>query len=98
MPVYFIAEVQEITDQTSYLEYVEFAEKIVKKHGGKYLVKGGNSITVSGDWEPIKIIVIEFEDIEKLRSCFSSDDYKAIAPLRQKSTTGRAIAVEGVGT
>ncbi len=97
MPVYFIAEIQEITDQTSYLEYIGLAEKIVNKHGGKYLVKGGNSITVSGDWEPIKIIVIEFEDIEKLQSCFNSDDYKAIAPMREKATIGRAIAVEGIG-
>lgn len=98
MPLYFIAEIQQIKDSTLYQEYIEAVEKIIEKYGGKYLVRGGNSITVSGDWEPIKIIVIEFESIEKMQDCFNSDEYRAIAPLRTKATTGRAIAVEGVET
>jgi uncharacterized protein (DUF1330 family) len=98
MPVYFVAEIQEIKDQASYLEYIESVEMIIQRYGGKYLVRGGNSVTVSGGWKPIKLIVIRFDSIEKLQECFNSADYREIAPLREKATVGRAIAVEGIDT
>ena len=96
MPVYFVAEIQEIKDQASYLEYIESVEMIIQRYGGKYLVRGGETITISGNWTPARIVVIEFDNFEKLRSCFGSPEYRAVAPLREKSTKGRAIAVEGI--
>ncbi len=96
MPVYFIAEIQEVQDKQSYLKYAEAAFEIVKKYGGKYHVRGGSAVNFFGDWKPGRLIIVEFKSREQLQKCFQSAEYRAIAPLRENSTTGRAIVVEGV--
>ncbi len=96
MSVYFIVEIEKIIDGKMYSEYVNKVGSIVEKFGGKYLVRGGGIVTISGNWTPAKIIIIEFDNFEKLRNCFNCSEYRAIAPLREKSTKCKAIVVEGI--
>ena len=37
---------------------------------------------------------VEFDSKQQLQECFNSPEYREIAPLREKSTIGRAIAVD----
>lgn len=94
MSVYFLADI-EIKDKKMYSEYTDKAPEIIRKYGGIYLVKGGEVETVSGDWRPKRVIIIKFSSQKALRECFNSAEYKEIAPLREKSTTSKAIIVEG---
>lgn len=94
MSVYMIIEI-EIKDEELYAEYVERVREVVVKQGGRYLVRGGQVTPLSGNWNPERIIIIEFETIEHLRTCFGSEEYRELAPLREKSTLGRSIVVEG---
>jgi uncharacterized protein (DUF1330 family) len=96
MSVYFVAEIQQIKDRETYSKYAEAAFEIVTKHGGKYRVRGGKASRFFGDWQPGRIVIVEFESEEQLLNCFASPEYRAIAPLREKSTIGRAIIVDGV--
>lgn len=96
MPVYFIVEIEKIIDLKVYSEYVDKVSSIVERFGGKYLVKGDETVTISGNWQPAKIVIIEFDSFERLHSCFGCSQYREIAPLRERSTKGRAIAVEGI--
>ena len=96
MGVYFIAEIQQIHDRESYSKYAKAAFEIVKKYGGKYHIRGGKATAYFGGWEPGRLVVVEFDSQEKLHQCFQSAEYRAIAPLRENSTTGRAIIAEGV--
>ncbi len=41
------------------------------------------------------MVVIEFPSKEQFQAWIASPEYKTIAPLREKSTKGRAILVEG---
>jgi uncharacterized protein (DUF1330 family) len=75
MSIYFVAEIQQIKDQESYLKYAELASEIVKKYGGKYHVRGGKAACFFGDWKPGRLIVVEFESEEQLRKCFQSPEY-----------------------
>lgn len=95
MSVYMIIEIQ-VTDHERYSEYVSRVPEILKRYGGRYLARGGQITTLSGDWYPERIVLIEFETLAQLRQCFRSPEYLEIAPLRQESTTSRAIIVEGV--
>lgn len=95
MSVYMIIEIQ-VEDEWLYAEYVEKVRAIVEEHGGRYLVRGGVVTPLSGDWNPERMIVIEFESNEQLRRCFGSPEYLELAPLRKQSTVSRAIVVDGV--
>ena len=94
MPVYLIADIW-IHDSQRYAQYTDQAQRIIAQHGGHYLVRGGAVTPLSGDWHPERMIVISFDSMEHLRACFASPQYRAIAPLREESTTSRSIIVEG---
>ena len=70
MSVYFIVEIEKIIDRKMYSEYVTEVANVVDKFAGKYLVRGGNTVAISGDWEPEKIVIIEFGSLEQLHACF----------------------------
>jgi len=86
----------EVKDAGTYAEYVENVRAIVEKHGGRYLVRGGMVTPLSGDWNPERMIVIEFETVEHVRRCFGSPEYLKLAPVRERSAASRAIVVDGV--
>jgi uncharacterized protein (DUF1330 family) len=94
MPVYLIIEIA-VKDRKLYEEYVAKVPAIIEGYGGKYLARGGRVTPLMGGWSPERIILIKFESIEKVRSCFQSKEYLEIAPLREQSTTARSIIIEG---
>ncbi len=95
MNAYLIADIK-IVDPAMYQQYIEKAESIVLKYGGRYLVRGGKSFPLSGNWEPERILVMEFESMTALQTCFNSVEYLAIASLRTESTRSRSIIIEGM--
>ena len=60
------------------------------------LVRGGPVEALEGAWTPLRIVVMEFPDRDAARAWYSSDDYQAIAPLRQGASTTDIILVDGV--
>lgn len=95
MSVYAIIEIS-IKDKDPYAEYVKRVRAIVEKHNGRYLARGGKVTPFLGDWHPERIVLIEFPSSEDFAECFNSPEYKEIAPLRECSTIGRSVVVEGV--
>ncbi len=93
MPAYFIAEI-EVEKPELYAQYVEKATAIVESFGGRYIFRSESIHPMSGDWSPGRMIMIEFENKEKIFECFSSDQYTSIARLREGSTKSKAIIVE----
>lgn len=94
MAFYMIIET-ETKNQKLYSEYIQKVYDIVTKYGGKYLVRGGNIISITNNWKPERIIVVEFQNKEQMQKCFQSSEYLAIASLREQSTISKAIIVEG---
>ncbi|MCE5309575.1 MAG: DUF1330 domain-containing protein [Acidobacteriales bacterium] len=94
MKAYLVADI-EVLETGVYEEYVRAAQPIVLQHGGRYLVRGGSALPVCGDWNPKRLLIIEFDSLSQLQGCFGSEEYKRIAPLRLASTRSRSVIVEG---
>jgi len=94
MAVYMIVETK-ITDKEVFSRYGEKIDEVFKKYGGRFLARGGEVTPLSGNWNPERIAVIEFESFELLMNCFTSADYLEIAALRELSTISKAIVVRG---
>ena len=94
MSVYLIIEIQ-IKDKAIYAEYIAKVRPIVEKYNGSYLARGGKVTPIFGGWNPERIVVIEFSSPEDLKCWWNAPEYKEIAGLRERSTIGRAIMVEG---
>ena len=96
MPVYLIIDIA-IIDPDVYGEFVERVPAVVEQYGGRYLARSNEVSTMVGDWQPERIVLIEFESIEQVQDFFTSPEYLALVPLREQSATSRAIIVEGYG-
>jgi uncharacterized protein (DUF1330 family) len=94
MPVYLIIEIT-VIDPEVYGEYVEQVSALVEQYGGRYLARGGDVVPLTDDWQPQRIVLIQFDTIDQVQDCFASPEYRALVPLREQSTTSRAIIVEG---
>ncbi len=95
MSVYMIVEAKEVMDKEKYGEYVRQVPPLVAKFGGKYLARGGKVLKVAGDWDPSRVIIIEFASMERFRAWWDSPEYRAVAPLREQSAKTNAIVIEG---
>lgn len=96
MSAYVLVEV-EVQNPDGYAEYRPLAFESVTKHGGRFLVRGGTTEVLEGEWLP-RIVVLEFDSLEAARDWYYSDDYQTAAAMRQQHSRGRMIAVEGANT
>jgi uncharacterized protein (DUF1330 family) len=95
MPVYMVIEVTKIVDPDTYAEYQRRVPATVEKYGGRYVVRGGAVVSLTGDWNPARMVVLEFPSMERMTEWNFSSDYLELVPLRTRSTKTRAIALEG---
>lgn len=95
--VYFIACIETDIDgkPQRYQEYIREVEPIVKRFGGRYIVRSDKVTNLSEDWKPDRVIIIEWDSREQLERCFDSKEYRKIAGKRENSVDSKAIIVEG---
>ena len=86
----------EITDEPLFAEFRQRVAATIEAHGGRYLVRGGATEVIDGDWVPERIVVVEFDSVEQARAWLSSPEYTAIKDIRVKSANASVIIVEGV--
>ena len=96
MPAYLISDVR-VRDPDAFQIYRTRAAESIRKHGGKYLVRGGGIETLEGEWTPGTIIIVEFPSLEQARSWYASPDYASALAVRDKALTRNLILVDGIG-
>jgi uncharacterized protein (DUF1330 family) len=95
MSAYLIYDV-EIHDPVPYGEFMEKIKPLVVSFGGKYLVRGGAHEVLEGDWNPSRLVLFEFPDMDTARRLFTSEEYAPLKQLRRSCSTGHVVIVEGV--
>lgn len=95
MPAYIIVDVN-IHDLTQYEDYKKLTPASVAAYDGKFIVRGGKAETLEGDWQPGRIVVLEFPTTERAREWWSSEMYAPAKSLRQRIATTRMLLVDGV--
>jgi uncharacterized protein (DUF1330 family) len=95
MPAYVVVDI-EVTDPEQYSAYREAAGPAVAAYGGRFLVRGGEMEPLEGGWEPGRVVVVEFPDLETVRRWYESPEYRHARSLREGAARMRMLAVEGV--
>jgi uncharacterized protein (DUF1330 family) len=95
MPVaYVIAEI-EITNPEGYKEYTAMVPATVQQYGGRFLVRGGQSQVLEGDWPQRRRVLIEFASMDAARKWWDSPEYAKPKALRKANSNGRLLLIEG---
>ncbi len=95
MTAYIILDIK-VTDPVRYAEYKDLAAPTVAQYGGKYLIRGGKAENLEGDWEPARMVVLQFDSVEQARKWLDSPEYRPALDLRHQTSITRSIIVEGV--
>jgi uncharacterized protein (DUF1330 family) len=101
MAAYVIAIIN-VTDPDAYQRYQELAPPdgrvlpTIAKYGGRYLARGGRSEVLEGEAAAERLVLVEFESYEKAKEWWTSPEYEAAKPFRQRSTTSTIMLVEGL--
>ena len=75
--------------------YGKLVPSLVEKHGGEYIVRGGESMVIEGKWAYPRTVVIKFPSYEKAIKFYNSDEYKPIKQIRLENAESNAIIIEG---
>ena len=95
MPAFVIANIT-IVDPVRYEDYKRMVPATLVPFGGRFVVRGGNPDVLEGDWRPGRLVLLEFPSVERARAWWNSPEYAEARALRQATSTGTLIILEGV--
>jgi uncharacterized protein (DUF1330 family) len=95
MPAYVIAHI-DVKDPVRYEDYKAMSPVSIKKFGGRFIARGGQTEVLEGTWQPKRLVVLEFPSVEVARQWWASDDYAPAKALRQATSNGDMIIVDGL--
>ncbi len=95
MSAYMIARIN-VTDWDKYNQYIKVTPDIIAKYGGRFIVRGGDTVTLEGPEEKWRIVVIEFPDLDKAKEFYHSPEYANAKKSRAGAAEAQFVAVSGV--
>ena len=95
MSAYVIADVREAWDAEALDEYRRRNTDAVAAHGGRFVARGGEHEVLEGEWETLRLVVIEFPDVEAARAWWESEEYAPLKAMRRDASDTNIILVAG---
>jgi uncharacterized protein (DUF1330 family) len=94
MAAYILVDIT-INDPQTYERYKLLAPASIAAYHGRYLVRGGRTEVLEGDWEPSRLVILEFPGVEDAKAWWESEEYAAAKALRQSCAATEMLLVEG---
>ena len=95
MAAFLVSDVS-IRDADAFQTYRTRAADSIARHGGRYLVRGGDVDPLEGTWSPRTIIVVEFPSMEQAHAWYRSPEYASALDVRDKALSRNLILVDGI--
>lgn len=96
MPAYVIAEI-DVHDPEGYEGYKALSGPSADLYGGRFVARGGATEVLEGEWEPRRVVILEFADMDAARRWWASPEYAEARAIRARTARSRLILTEGVG-
>jgi len=92
---YVVAQIS-VTNSEQYKKYISLVLPTIQVFGGKFLARGGKS--VSYESEPIgdRNVIIRFPTYDHAYNWYHSDEYKVAKQLRQSASVSIQNIIEGI--
>jgi uncharacterized protein (DUF1330 family) len=95
MSAYVIVDVS-IHDDERYEDYKKLTPAAVAAYEGRFVVRGGQSETLEGEWSPGRIVILEFPTVDRAKEWWNSPMYTEAKLIRQEAATTKMIVVAGI--
>ena len=64
--------------------------------GARYLARGGAHKVYEGDWEPRRIVILEFPSVATWEAFYNGPTYQGLKAIRDECSSARLVSVEGI--
>jgi uncharacterized protein (DUF1330 family) len=95
MPAYIVARV-DVRDPELLQNYLAATPSIIEKYHGRFIVRGGSTVTLEGPTESRRIVIIEFPELADAEAFYKSPEYSEVRKLRENIAVAEFIAVDGI--
>jgi uncharacterized protein (DUF1330 family) len=95
MSAYLIVDI-DIRDAAGLEEYRKQVPATITKYGGRFIVRGGKFEQLEGDWQPKRLVLLEFPSVGQAKRWYESEEYRPLKAMRLKASNSNLILVEGV--
>ncbi|HVO72821.1 MAG TPA: DUF1330 domain-containing protein [Ignavibacteriaceae bacterium] len=95
MSAFIIVEVK-IKNHKEYEGYKKLVPSTLEKYGGKFIVRGGKTESLEGNWNPERFVILQFESMEKAKAWWSSEEYSRAKKIRYKNAESKMLLAEGM--
>ena len=85
-----------ITDEATFSRFRDRVGATVEAYDGNFLVRGGEVEVFHGDWQPDRIVVVEFGSVERAREWLNSPEFSEIWETGARSVEANVIIVQGI--
>jgi len=94
MAAYMIVDVT-IYNEKEYDVYRSLTPVSIKAYDGKFIVRGGKTEIIEGEWNPGRLVIIEFPTAERAKEWWSSPEYSKVKQIRHDNAKSNMILVHG---
>jgi uncharacterized protein (DUF1330 family) len=94
-PAYYVADF-ELSDSEAIKPYSANVESTFKPFGGRFIVRGGDPVPLEGQSPKGRLVVIQFDTMEKAQAWYNSPAYAQLRPIRQKAGHSNIYIVQGL--
>lgn len=95
MAAYVIFDV-DIRDMAQYQEFMTRVKPELEAAGARYLARGGPHKVHEGDWNPRRIVVLEFPSVAAWEDFCNGPTYRGLKDIRDACSSARLVCVEGL--
>ncbi len=86
----------EIRDPARYQEFMLAVKPALADAGARYLARGGAHRVYEGDWQPRRIVILEFPSIAAWEAFYYGPVYQGLKAIRDECSSARLLSVEGL--
>lgn len=96
MSAYLLFDNLEVRDPERLARYATKAAAVVQRHQGRYVVRGGASEILEGNWGPTYPVMLQFPSRELALGWYRSDEYRALKAERLRAVRSNAVLLDGI--
>jgi uncharacterized protein (DUF1330 family) len=95
MAAYVIFDV-DIRDPARYADFMAGVKPALERAGARYLARGGAHAVHEGDWQPRRIVLLEFPTLAAWDAFYNGPEYRGLKAVRDACSSARLVSVAGL--
>ena len=96
MAVYYVTHRTSVGDPKVMEIYSSKVNATIENSSGRKIVRTGVIEVIEEDWDPDRMTMTEFPDMNSLKAWYNSPKYEDLKDMRHSIMTSNAISVKGI--